>query len=317
MCTALERSGVGKETSVVLAGVFLFSSMLEVKVSGSGTVESVTSTDIQADGSKEVDEVLVSEGETVTKGGDLITFTDGSDPIEAPAAGTITSLDVEEGDRVNDGQVVAHLTNYSDLQVKVQVDELDIPKVKVGQTAAIKINAFPEATYTGKVTSIAKEGTVSNGVSTFDVTVHIDKPTNVKIGMTAEVSILVEKKDNALYVPIEAVHTMNDEKFVLVVQQSADGSSTAVRQTVKTGISNEDNIEITDGLSEGQIVQLPSVSTSSSTNNPGRQERMMCSPWRVQTRISWKCKKKRFGWMNWSATLANSTARSLRTSRKR
>ena len=140
MCTALERSGVGKETSVVLAGVFLFSSMLEVKVSGSGTVESVTSTDIQADGSKEVDEVLVSEGETVTKGEDLITFTDGSDPIEAPAAGTITSLDVEEGDRVNDGQVVAHLTNYSDLQVKVQVDELDIPKVKVGQTAAIKIN---------------------------------------------------------------------------------------------------------------------------------------------------------------------------------
>ncbi|MCK7605522.1 hypothetical protein L3V64_003940 [Geobacillus stearothermophilus] len=86
MCTALERSGVGKETSVVLAGVFLFSSMLEVKVSGSGTVESVTSTDIQADGSKEVDEVLVSEGETVTKGEDLITFTDGSDPIEAPAA---------------------------------------------------------------------------------------------------------------------------------------------------------------------------------------------------------------------------------------
>lgn len=238
---------------------------LQVKVSGSGTVQPVTSTDVKAASNNEVDEVLVSKGEKVK-----VTFTDGSD-ITAPADGTVTSIGVSDGDRVSKGQVIAHITNYDDLQTTVQIDELDIPKVKVGQTASIKVNAFPDTTYTGKVTAVANEGTVSNGVSTFDVTVHMNKPTNVKVGMTTEVSILVQSKDNALYVPIEAVHSINNEKYVVV--EKGDGS--VARQTVKTGISNEDYVEITDGLTEGEVVQLPRVSASSSSNEQMSGRRMM------------------------------------------
>jgi multidrug efflux pump subunit AcrA (membrane-fusion protein) len=244
---------------------------LQVKVSGSGTVQPVTSTDVKAASNTEVDEVLVSKGEKVKEGQELITFTDGSDPITAPADGTVTSIGVSDGDRVSKGQVIAHITNYEDLQTTVQIDELDIPKVKVGQTASIKVNAFPDTTYTGKVTAVANEGTVSNGVSTFDVTVHMNKPTNVKVGMTTEVSILVQSKDNALYVPIEAVHSINNEKYVVV--EKGDGS--VARQTVKTGISNEDYVEITDGLTEGEVVQLPRVSVSSSSNEQMSGRRMM------------------------------------------
>lgn len=243
---------------------------LQVKVSGSGTVQPVTSSDVKAASNAEVDEVLVSKGEKVKEGQELVTFTDGSD-ITAPADGTVTSIGVSDGDRVSKGQVIAHITNYDDLQTTVQIDELDIPKVKVGQTASIKVNAFPDTTYTGKVTSVANEGTVSNGVSTFDVTVHMNKPTNVKVGMTAEVSILVQSKDNALYVPIEAVHSINNEKYVVV--EKGDGSVT--RQTVKTGISNEDYVEITDGLTEGEVVRLPKVSASSSSNEQMSGRRMM------------------------------------------
>lgn len=243
---------------------------LQVKVSGSGTVQPVTSTDVKAASNNEVDEVLVSKGEKVKEGQELVTFTDGSD-ITAPADGTVTSIGVSDGDRVSKGQVIAHITNYDDLQTTVQIDELDIPKVKVGQTASIKVNAFPDTTYTGKVTAVANEGTVSNGVSTFDVTVHMNKPTNVKVGMTTEVSILVQSKDNALYVPIEAVHSINNEKYVVV--EKGDGS--VARQTVKTGISNEDYVEITDGLAEGEVVQLPRVSASSSSNEQMSGRRMM------------------------------------------
>ncbi|MGG4041965.1 efflux RND transporter periplasmic adaptor subunit [Bacillus smithii] len=243
---------------------------LQVKVSGSGTVQPVTSTDVKAASNTEVDEVLVSKGEKVKEGQELATFTDGSD-ITAPADGTVTSIGVSDGDRVSKGQVIAHITNYDDLQTTVQIDELDIPKVKVGQTASIKVNAFPDTTYTGKVTAVANEGTVSNGVSTFDVTVHMNKPTNVKVGMTTEVSILVQSKDNALYVPIEAVHSINNEKYVVV--EKGDGS--VARQTVKTGISNEDYVEITNGLTEGEVVQLPRVSASSSSNEQMSGRRMM------------------------------------------
>ncbi|MCL6585082.1 MAG: efflux RND transporter periplasmic adaptor subunit [Anoxybacillus sp.] len=248
---------------------------LEVKVSGSGTVQPVTSEDVKATANKLIDEVLVTEGESVKKGQELITFTDGSDPITAPVAGTVTSIGVLAGERVTVGQVVAHITNYNDLQVTVQVDELDVPKVKIGQTASLKVNAFPDTVYTGKVTAIANEGTVSNGVSTFDVTVHIDKPTNLKVGMTAEASILVESKNNVLYVPVEAVHTVNGQKFVLVATDSASNSRMVKRQIVQTGIHNEDYVEITEGLTEGEVVQLPKIEVTNTNNGQMRFGGMM------------------------------------------
>ncbi|GAA3330450.1 hypothetical protein GCM10020331_083060 [Ectobacillus funiculus] len=77
-------------------------------------------------------------------------------------------------------KVVAHITNYNDLQVVVGVDELDISKVAVGQTATVAVSAFEDTDYTGTVTAVANEGTASNGVSTFDVTVHLDKSDNLK-----------------------------------------------------------------------------------------------------------------------------------------
>ncbi|MEH7418170.1 HlyD family efflux transporter periplasmic adaptor subunit [Neobacillus drentensis] len=252
---------------------------LEVTISGSGTVEPVTTEDIKAtEDNNEIDEVLVSAGVTVSAGDKLITFTDDSDPITAPTSGTITTVSVASGDRINKGMVVAHLTNYNDLQTVVSVDELDIPKVKVGQTVTLTVSAYPDATYTGKVTAVAEEGTSSNGSSTFNVTIHIDKPTNLKVGMSTSATILTASKTDALYVPVDAIYTNdNNEKYVIIASAngSTDSSSgTAGEQkTVKTGIETDEYVEITEGVTEGQTVQLPALSSSSSTT--GQQGGMM------------------------------------------
>ena len=245
---------------------------LEVKISGSGTVQPVTSEDIKSTlNNNEIDEVLVSVGEEVKSGEELITFTDGSDPITAPAAGVVTTLAVTAGERVTTGQVVAHLTNYQDLQTVVQVDELDISKIKKDQTVSLKVNAFPEKAYTGKVTAIANEGTSTNGVSTFDVTVHFDKSDNLKVGMSTEASILTASKDNALYVPVDAVHTLNNQKYVILASTSTDNQTSGTEQkTVKTGLANEDYVEITEGVTEGETIQLPQLATSTSSSNNAR-----------------------------------------------
>lgn len=254
---------------------------LDVKVTGSGSTQSVTNEDITADSNKVVDSVLVSANDVVKKGQELITFTDGSDSIVAPADGTITSISVQAGDRVTSGKAVAHITNYSDLETVIQVDELDIPKVQVGQSVTLKVNSFPDTTYTGKVTDVAKEGTVSNGVSSFNVTIHIDDPKDVKIGMTTEASILTDSKDNVLYVPVEAVHTRGDQKFVFVQSSAAssNGKTNMQRKVVKTGIHNEDSVEITEGLQEGEHVQLPMAAQGNGTNNNNNKQRgFMMSP---------------------------------------
>lgn len=246
---------------------------LEVKISGSGTVQPVTSVDVQSTiNNNAIDEVLVSAGQSVKKGDVLITFTDGSDPIIAPADGMITTIAVASGERVTVGQAVAHLTNYSDLQTVVQVDELDIPKVKKDQPVTIKVNAYPDQSYTGKVTAIANEGTSTNGVSTFDVTIHIDQPANLKVGMSTEASILTDSKDNVLYVPVDAVLTRNNEKFVIAASSDANSQNTATAQKgVKTGIANEDNVEITEGLNEGDIVRLPQLAVGNTNTNARMQ----------------------------------------------
>lgn len=242
---------------------------LDVKVTGSGSTQSMTNEDITAGSNKVVESVLVSANDVVKQGQELITFTDGSDSIVAPADGTITSISVQAGDRVTSGKAVAHITNYSDLETVIQVDELDIPKVQVGQSVTLKVNSFPDTTYTGKVTDVAKEGTVSNGVSSFNVTIHIDDPKDVKIGMTTEASILTDSKDNVLYVPVEAVHTKGDQKFVFVQSSasSSNGKANMQRKVVKTGIHNEDSVEITEGLQEGENIQLPMAAQGNGTNN--------------------------------------------------
>ena len=251
---------------------------LEVKISGSGTVEPVTSEDIKAtDDNNEIDEVLVSAGDKVSEGDELITFTDDSDPITAPADGTITTVSVLEGERVTKGQVVAHLTDYKDLQTVVAVDELDITKIKKKQTVSLTVSAYPDTTYTGKVTAIAAEGTSANGTSTFDVTIHIDKPTNLRVGMSTEASILTQSKENALYVPVDGVYTNNNEKYVIVTAASTDSSSdasapsagTSQQKTVKTGISTDEYVELTEGVTAGETIQLPELAASSSSNRQG------------------------------------------------
>jgi multidrug efflux pump subunit AcrA (membrane-fusion protein) len=270
-----QQSIVQNRTATVQKGKF------EVKVSGTGTVQPVTTEDIKSTiNNNEIDEVLVSAGESVTSGEKLITFTDGSDPITAPADGVITTIAVSAGEKVQTGEVVAHLTNYSTLKTVASIDELDIPKIQVGQTATIKVSALSEQAFTGKVTGIANEGTSTNGVSTFSVDISIDNPQNLKVGMSTETSILTASKDNALYVPLDAVHTMNSEKFVMLASenststQSQNQSQASNRVTVKTGLANEDYVEITQGLTEGQTVSLPNLTTSSSNSVNGNNKGM-------------------------------------------
>lgn len=232
-----------------------------------------SSSDMEVGGSSlTVDTVSVKEGDVVKKFSTLVTFTDGS-IIQAPVAGTITSLSVASGDSVPTTETVAHITNFSTLQTTISVDELDISKVKEGQTAEITASAFEDETFNGKVMNVASAGTSNNGVSSFDVTIQITEPKGLKIGMSTEASILIESKENALYVPVEAVYTNGDEKYVIVPESSGKStqSQSQNKVTVKTGISNDTYVEITSGLAEGDTVQIPRVQSSGNSS----QEPMM------------------------------------------
>jgi HlyD family secretion protein len=197
------------------------------------------------------------------------------------------------GEEVNKGRLLATIEGSGGMVVIVPVDEVDIAKVKVGQKANITVDALPDQNFTGVVSEIGDIGTVQNSVASFDVTVTIEKPVGIKLGMTANAVVMVNQKDNVLTVPIEAVQERQGKKFVTLASGASSGGSsgsstpagrrnlgdsastgnTSGKQPqgnsipVETGLYNETIIEITGGLKEGDTVVLPAVVRSTGTSN--------------------------------------------------
>lgn len=125
--------------------------------------------------------------------------------VYAPISGTITAINVTESERVRENAVVAVISDLSNLQVVVPVDELDVTKVKVGQEAVVTVEAMPAKEYKASVSKIALEGSSTGGVSTYDVTLKINETEGLKPGMTANAEIIAEQKENVLLLPVEAI----------------------------------------------------------------------------------------------------------------
>lgn len=181
------------------------------------------------------------------------------DAIYAPYDGEIkVSNEAAVGSEINLNSVLGTITNYSQFNLVLSIDELDVPKLKVGQLVTISAEAYPGETFTGKVAQIASQGEITNGVSTFKVEVSIDDPKDLKAGMTANAKIVVSENKNALLVPVEAVTESGNNKYVTIL----DGEEKK-KVKVATGLNNENNIEIKNGLKEGQKVVLPTTSVKS------------------------------------------------------
>ncbi|GIP32113.1 efflux RND transporter periplasmic adaptor subunit [Paenibacillus sp. J2TS4] len=152
--------------------------------------------------------------------------------ITAPISGKVTAIDIStDGQRVQEGTAICTITDYNHLQTVIQVDELDIPKVKTGQPATIHLDALEELQLEGEVVKIADEGSPSNGVSLFNVTIAFPAQEGVRVGMTTSADIMVESKENVLLIPIEAVQERGGQTFVMVSNEEGeagegpDGSS--------------------------------------------------------------------------------------------
>lgn len=249
---------------------------VEIEVSGTGSIAAINKETFTAEGNATVDEVLVEAGDKVEKGDELVTFeNDTLDPIVATFSGEITALNVEEDGNVSMGTEIVTVTDYDNLEMVVNVDELDISKVKAGQAVNVKVSALEDKEFTGKVTSVAKEANSdSTSVAKYAVAVKITKPSGLLVGMTAEATITTDKAEDVVTVPVEAVQKENDEYYVLVANgtntNEGDTKETAsTKQTVEVGLQNTEVAEIKSGLEEGTTVVLPTFESSSDSEAQG------------------------------------------------
>jgi HlyD family secretion protein len=196
--------------------------------------------------------------------------------FNAPISGMITSLRVEEGETAiigtmnNPGTVLMIIADLSVMEVEVEVDETDVVGVKLGQEANIRVDAFPETVFKGKVTEIGSSALqkVTGGATTqeakdFKVVVTLENPSQkLKPGLSASADIITAQKKNVLAVPVSALvlrdrpaaagdrpDAKKEEEGIFMVE-----SSRVKFQTVEKGISGGMNIEITSGLKENQEI---------------------------------------------------------------
>ncbi len=153
--------------------------------------------------------------------------------IYSPSAGIISAVNVEKGDSVSNGTVVATLISKQQI-AKISLNEVDATKVKVGQKVTVTFDAIEGLDITGKVAEVDTVGTVSQGVVSYNVQISLDtQDDRVKPGMSISASIITDAKQDVLLVPSTAIKTTNGQSVVQVIDASAIENKNSTRQYVK------------------------------------------------------------------------------------
>lgn len=188
--------------------------------------------------------------------------------ITAPISGTVVTKTAKAGDKIEGGSTGTLCTIYdlSYLEMTMNIDELDIGKVEVGQTVEITADAVEGQTYTGVVTKVSVAGTTTGGITTYPVTVRIDETDGLLPGMNVDAEIVLEQESGVLAVPSAAVNrgntvliTADSPSAVNALDQEAPEGYVYVE--VEVGISDESYTQILSGLQEGdKVAYLPTSS---------------------------------------------------------
>jgi len=265
----------------------------------SGNIETKNRQTVMSEKIMQVSKLNFQEGATVKEGDILIKTTTG-DEIKAKINGEITNLAAEEGAQVMAGTTLMEIVDYDNLQISIKVDEYDLPSVKTGREATVKIGAIQKyltgkisrisregtvaggVTFfttvkigaiqkylTGKISRISREGTVAGGVTFFTADIDLAKNASLLIGMTADVTIQNQKATGVVTLPMTAIQfDANNAPFVLKKGEN----NTVVQTEITTGINDGQTVEIKKGVAEGETIYYSKTKAANNLDLGGRMQ---------------------------------------------
>ena len=261
---------------------------------GQTTVKVGTGSTITASASGKVSGLTLMPGDSVSSGQRICTITGDSVDnqlknakaslesaqdrlddymVTSPITGTVVEKTVKAGDNVgtgsNSNNTLCIIYDLTYLEMTLNIDELDIDNVEVGQTVNVTSDAKEGQTFTGVVTKVSVVGTTSGGTTTYPVTVRIDDTDGLRPGMNVDAEIVLSSADGVLAIPSLAV---NRGDTVLVTSDSPSAANALEQEApegyayvqVTTGISDDSYIEISSGLQEGDTVAYLRTASSGS-----------------------------------------------------
>lgn len=170
--------------------------------------------------------------------------------LTAPVKGIVTLIEKEEGETAQSNTTVISLMNSSPFQVEANISETEIAKVVLGDKAGMTLDALPNEKFSGKVIRIDPAETIVSGVIYYQVTAAFEgRDERIKSGMTVNLDIQTDTKQDVLYLPYYVVKSRDSENYVRVLEDKE-----IKEKTVKIGLEGDVNVEITEGLREGEQV---------------------------------------------------------------
>ncbi|MGH4140281.1 efflux RND transporter periplasmic adaptor subunit [Clostridium sp.] len=177
--------------------------------------------------------------------------------IYAPIDGIIAKQTIKIGDSVTPGQAITSIEKTDVVLVDIDIDEIEIAKVAVGQKTQLTLDALSETAtrpIEGEVIKVALDGISKNGVTNFAVTIKVkERQSMLKSGMNVSAKIESKSITNALYVPTGVITKSGKKQLVTIKDDKTKG----IQREIRVGTSNESVTEIKGGVKEGDILILP------------------------------------------------------------
>lgn len=240
---------------------------IQKTLTSSGQIETATTEKLAPSTTKYFKTMCVEDDDTVEKGENILEYSDGTYLVAPYNCVIISHSLADTGDKCTSSHYVEVQSLY-DLVTTISISENEISEVAEGQEVEIVPTADTSKTYTGTISKIDSIGTYQASGTTFTATISFSNDGALKIGMSVSCSILIEEAEDVITVPINAVQTNNDTKYVIVVED--DGKTQNVE--IETGISDDEYVEVKTGVEEGQKVQVTTTTTQSTTRSTSSKE---------------------------------------------
>ena len=177
----------------------------------------------------------------------------GKTVIRSPIAGIVTKQDAKKGEIASAGSLLVSVISDAKYEIEANVPEADIAKIKIGNTAEVTLDAYPDVFFKATVTKIDPAETVIEGVATYKTTLQFSQnDSRIRSGMTANTDIEGEKREDVLVIPARAIKQKEGKKIVEIL----DGEVTRDVE-IETGLrGSSGDIEVVSGLKEGDEIRL-------------------------------------------------------------
>jgi HlyD family secretion protein len=181
----------------------------------------------------------------------------GQRQVFSPIDGTVNAINIKNGDNLSSlssgsSRVVPMVIgDLSTIEAQVQVNEVDVPNVQIGQKVMMTFDAIPGLTVSGKVNQLDTLGTVTSGVVTYNANITLDTlDPRIKSGMSVAANIITGVEQDVITVPNSAIKTKGGTTYVQVLNS---GQTTPSQVSVQIGVANNTDTEITSGLNVGDF----------------------------------------------------------------